>query len=333
MNGSHLLKAAVSVLFLWATVVVSGCAMREDVLILNQKIDAMTTRTTQIHKEMDNLQAQLEKVRQDIKSIDTVKTVEVMTKKQADMGLQLDEIRAEMMKLQGSMEEHAHQIENIKAQDDIHVASIQEQANRLQELAARSEKEDKNASQVLKLSEQLNDLQSKLTGMENRLALLEAAGPERSAPKTDEAVKEKPDAPTEQKTAPANRTAKEDYDEAYELFKKNELVACRDKFEAFLKKHPKSELAGNAQYWLAESYFQQDRYEEAILEYEKVLSDHKGPKVPSALLKQGLAFHQLGDKKTAGYLLEKLIKEYPKSEQALSARTTLKKWGAKQQER
>lgn len=330
MNGSYLFKVIICVLFLWATAILSGCAMQEDVLILNEKIESMNTRTTQVHKEMDHLQAQLDKVRQDIKSIDTVKTVEVMTKKQAEMGLQLDEIRAEVMKVQGGMEEHAHQMENIKAQNDVHVASIQEQANRLQEMAARSEKDDQNTAEVQKLSDQVEGLQLKLAELEKRLALQDAAGSEKVAVKTEDAVTKKTESVPDQKGLPVvNRTAKEEYDEAYELFKKNELAASRDKFEAFLKKNPKSDLAGSARYWVAESYFQQARYEEAILEYEKVLSDHKGPKITSALLKQGLAFHELGDKKTARYLLEKLVKEYPKSEQAESARTNLKKWGSK----
>ena len=43
------------------------------------------------------------------------------------------------------------------------------------------------------------------------------------------------------------------------------------------------------------------------------------------MLKQGLAFRALGDKRTAKIVLNKLIKSYPKSSQAKAARSYLKK--------
>ena len=50
----------------------------------------------------------------------------------------------------------------------------------------------------------------------------------------------------------------------------------------------------------------------------------QGDKVPSALLKQGFAFLELGDRVDAKLLLQKVIKEYPHSLQAEIAAKKLK---------
>jgi len=69
----------------------------------------------------------------------------------------------------------------------------------------------------------------------------------------------------------------------------------------------------------------QGDYEKAILEYEKVIKHYpQGDKVPSALLKQGFAFLNLGDRVDAKILFRKVIKEYPRSPQAEIATKKLK---------
>ena len=63
---------------------------------------------------------------------------------------------------------------------------------------------------------------------------------------------------------------------------------------------PKHELAGNAQYWLGEAVYGQQKYDLAITEFEKVLKNYsKSIKVPAALLKIGYAQFELGETKTA----------------------------------
>ncbi len=57
--------------------------------------------------------------------------------------------------------------------------------------------------------------------------------------------------------------------------------------------------------------------------------DHypKHYKVPAALLKQALSFLHLGDNEAARILFRKIVKEYPRSEQAPVARKYLKRLG------
>jgi tol-pal system protein YbgF len=115
------------------------------------------------------------------------------------------------------------------------------------------------------------------------------------------------------------------YSMAKQRFDRGEYENARELFRSFLKQYPKSEMADSAQFWLGEIYYHEKWYEKAILEYQKVIEDHpKGNKTPSALLKQGLAFLNLGDNANAGLILKELIRKFPDSNEANVAKNKLK---------
>lgn len=96
-------------------------------------------------------------------------------------------------------------------------------------------------------------------------------------------------------------------------------------FREFLQKYPKSSFAGNAQYWLAECYYAQKDYQRAIKEYQATITLYpKLDKIPSAKLKQGLAFADLGMTNDAVLFLQKLTKEYPGTPEAQKAQDRIK---------
>jgi tol-pal system protein YbgF len=114
------------------------------------------------------------------------------------------------------------------------------------------------------------------------------------------------------------------YKDAYETFQKGDLAGARKKFVAFVKQYPNTELSGNAQFWIGETYYQKKDFEKAILEYEKAISKYpESSKIPAALFKQALAFLELGDKTNARNLLKKVIGRHPHSEQADMAKKKL----------
>lgn len=159
--------------------------------------------------------------------------------------------------------------------------------------------------------ELLQGLLVKMGELERRLSELQAKAP--SEPKPPSPPEESPQNPEEL------------YNEAFLAFRQGDLEGAKARFAQFLAKFPDHELSDNAQFWLGECYYKEADYERAVLEYEKVLSRYpKGNKVPSALLKEGLAFLALGDELTGRYLLERLIKEFPSSPEADLAREKLK---------
>ena len=114
------------------------------------------------------------------------------------------------------------------------------------------------------------------------------------------------------------------YKDAYDTFQKGDLEGARKKFEAFLKQNPNTELSGNAQFWIAETYYQKKDYEKAILEYEKAITKYpESGKIPAALFKQALSFLELGDKTNARNLLRRVIERFPHSEQSEMAKKKL----------
>ena len=85
-------------------------------------------------------------------------------------------------------------------------------------------------------------------------------------------------------------------------------------FEIFLQRFPNNSYASNAQFWLADCYFNQQQYLVAIREFERVLNEYSGaPKNPDALYKIAIAQLQLGATDEARQTIDTLNQRYPKS--------------------
>ena len=109
------------------------------------------------------------------------------------------------------------------------------------------------------------------------------------------------------------------------LLERKDYRAAISRFKEFIKKNPQSDYADNAQYWIGESHYALREFDQAILEFDAVRRKYpKGDKVTAALLKQGFAFAELGDKVDARLILQELIDRYPQSQEAAMARQKLK---------
>jgi tol-pal system protein YbgF len=96
-------------------------------------------------------------------------------------------------------------------------------------------------------------------------------------------------------------------------------------FLQFLDGNPKSDLADDARYGLAETYYARKRYDEAIIEYQKVieLGPQGGGKAPAAMLKIGLCQQTKGDAREARRTWQDLLKRFPNSDEARVAKQRL----------
>ncbi|HEU5059758.1 MAG TPA: tol-pal system protein YbgF [Kofleriaceae bacterium] len=93
---------------------------------------------------------------------------------------------------------------------------------------------------------------------------------------------------------------------------------------SFLDQHPGHDLADNAQYWLAETYYARKRYALAAVEFEKVVERYPGGnKLPDALLKIGYCRAQAGKRAEAIAVLRRLVRAHPASAPAALARVKL----------
>jgi tol-pal system protein YbgF len=100
-------------------------------------------------------------------------------------------------------------------------------------------------------------------------------------------------------------------------------------FADYLKFYPNTDLAGNAQFYVADLEFRQGNYEQAVKDYDKVLEQYpSGNKAPAAQLKKGLALLELGRRNDGVRELNSLIQRYPRSLEADQARKRLASLGA-----
>ena len=80
-----------------------------------------------------------------------------------------------------------------------------------------------------------------------------------------------------------------------------------------------------ALYTKAVTNYNDGRFEDAILDYQKLIDTYpRDKRVPEAYLKQGLSLINLGRKQEAKYFLNTLIDKYPNSQEAQTAREKLK---------
>jgi tol-pal system protein YbgF len=95
-------------------------------------------------------------------------------------------------------------------------------------------------------------------------------------------------------------------------------------FRQYLESFANTDLADNASYWIGESYYRQRRFQDAIREFDLVVSQYpESDKVPSALLRKGYAFLELGDQSRGVVQLQNVIRRYPRSDEANLARQQL----------
>lgn len=170
------------------------------------------------------------------------------------------------------------------------------------------------------LSRYREDADRRIVALEDRIVKLQAA--------VDELNKRVP--PSGAATAASGDTttvsqAESLYQSGVAAFKAGDMPAARTQLNAFIEQYPQHDLVSNARYWIGETYYSEKNYEQAILEFQEVIKQFpKKEKAPAAMLKQALAFKALKDIKSSRYVLGRLTKEYPKSDEAKRARVLLK---------
>lgn len=116
------------------------------------------------------------------------------------------------------------------------------------------------------------------------------------------------------------------YKLSLDTLRSGETGKARDLFNSFNEQFPDHKLVANVRYWIGETYYLEKNYEQAVLEFQRVIKEYPGKeKVSAAMLKQGLSFRELGDTKSAKFVLKELIEKFPKSEEIPAAKEVLNK--------
>ena len=121
----------------------------------------------------------------------------------------------------------------------------------------------------------------------------------------------------EEKILP-NIDPEEQYQFATSFLKVGDYSTAERAFREFVITNSDHELAGNAQYWYAETFRIRQLYTDAASAYLEGYQKYpKSEKAPINLLKLGVSMVQIGEKEQGCKMIDGVEKQYPKSNQSI----------------
>ena len=113
-------------------------------------------------------------------------------------------------------------------------------------------------------------------------------------------------------------SAEDQYEFATSFLKVGDYNTAERALKEFVQSNPNHELAGNAQYWFAETFRIRQLYVDAASAYLEGYQKYpKSEKAPDNLLKLGVSLVQIGEKDQGCMMITSLEKEYPEASQSI----------------
>ena len=259
-----------------------------------QQVEFLEREQRRLRGDLTTLQADVDAVRTTL--ADTRANIQQMQRDLSAIKERVDETRVQV----------GRQIGQTSREGDQRVKTLESRLAKLEEEAKAQ------AELVRKREEELKQLRESMQTAQEAQAAVQAAQRLSADGAADVALGE-------------SETIRRDYETGWRAFERKDYKIALARFRDFIKKNPKSRLAASAQYWLGESHFALREFDRAIVEFDEVRRKHaQSDKVPAALLRQGAAFTELGEKLNARLVLQELVEKYPQSAEAARAKQRLK---------
>jgi tol-pal system protein YbgF len=268
-----------------------GCATTSDVASVKGETNELKKSAFEIQKDISDVRTELADLKEKTTGVVREDALNAVRESTVSLRSDISGISKDIQTLIGRFDENKYFLDKT--------------------LSERSSEMGVLRTQIAALDAQVKDLQIKLSSVKTDIEKVKVTqdAPQKEA-KTDHVETRTPEVKD-----PANPA--KIYEVAYNTFKEKKYKEAREKFEAFLKEFPQDKLAGNAQFWIGETYYAEEDYAGAIVEYDALLKNYpESEKSPAALLKQGYSFVEMGDKKAAKGILGQLREKYPKSKEA-----------------
>jgi tol-pal system protein YbgF len=121
-------------------------------------------------------------------------------------------------------------------------------------------------------------------------------------------------------------SAADQYNHAFGLLKQADYPAAEAALKAFIEQHPTDPMAGNAQYWLGETYYTRNRFLEAATAFAEGYKRYpKSAKAADDLLKLAMALGRANQKQNACLALAQLDHDFPKPGAAIKEHAAAEK--------
>jgi tol-pal system protein YbgF len=112
----------------------------------------------------------------------------------------------------------------------------------------------------------------------------------------------------------AGETPEAQYNHAFGLLSQANYGEAELALRAFVELNPQDPLAGNAKYWLGETFYVRQDYQQAAVTFAEAYQEYPNSgKAPDNLLKLGMSLSALGSKPDACGTFVELLKRYPKA--------------------
>ena len=119
---------------------------------------------------------------------------------------------------------------------------------------------------------------------------------------------------------------KQQYDFSFQILRKGDFAGAEAAFTAFLEQHPDDPLAGNAQYWLGETFYVRKNFPKAAEAFLKGFQNYSDSnKGPDSLLKLAMTLGAMDKPAEACAALAELEARYPDANPAIQAQTNAQK--------
>lgn len=133
-------------------------------------------------------------------------------------------------------------------------------------------------------------------------------------------------APAGAAAPPPSATPQAQYNYAFGLLRQANYPAAEAALRSFIQRYPNDPLAGNAQYWLGETYYVRKDYTNAAAVFAEGYQKYpKGGKAADNLLKLGMSLGQLGRKADACRAFVHLDREFPTASGTVKERSNEEK--------
>jgi len=173
------------------------------------------------------------------------------------------------------------------------------------------------------LAQQVQNLEARVQQLESRSAELE--GHKKAPAPAKERAVPPPSTSSSPKPAVSSAASEKNYTEGMRLYHAKKYDEARHQLYQYLKNQPRGPKAPEARYYLADSFYQEGKYGEAGVEFNKLrLQSPKSILAPAGLLRQALCYKNQQQMGTYRSTLQKLVKAYPNSPEAREAQKMLK---------
>jgi len=224
-------------------------------------------------------------------------------------------------KLNGTMSALQKSMQDVQANSGARLDTMSTQVQGL------SDNLEEIKSRLGKLNQQLVDLQNTVQSLDAKISGGGSAAPSTSVTNPGGASSQPAGGSVASTGAPAGAAPSADtlYSNGLRDITSGKYDLARQEFQDYLKFYGDTELAPNAQFYLGEIAYKQKQYDQAVTEFDKVLTVYpKSFKIQPAHLRKGMALIELGQKTQGVRELRDVVKRYPNSEEDRLARAKLK---------